>query len=195
MKIDAREWYAAQRWAIEHGVKRESHKWLNKSALQVIIGSKGVKGATQRTPRATKSRIRRDLKKDKLLIKLAVKRLKKKGEPITRQSIRETAKRILNSRLSAIAYTASVGWHNAAISFGGRGFNPDRRFKKSRARKGKGKKATAHRLVAEMTNTAPAAAKIGFAPLQASINAQAVDLKRYAEKRLAEKLAKVSARR
>ena len=86
----------------------------NKSALKVVIGSKGSKGLVQLTQRATKERIEADLLEGKRGIKVTMVWLKKKGIPRTRQAISEGYKKILAFRFRSRG-SIVAGWLASAL--------------------------------------------------------------------------------
>lgn len=89
--------------------KKHGPDVLNKSVLKVGIGSKGSAGLVQLTQKATAARMKRDLMRDKLGIKLAVIALKKKGEKPTNEAVSQMFQTILNKRTQSRAYI-SAGW-------------------------------------------------------------------------------------
>lgn len=86
---------------------------LNKAVLTVAVGSSSGFGLVQLTQKATKSRIERDLKRNKLGLKLAVRSLKKKGAKITNAAVSAEYERIRKARVQSRAYIAA-GWLHAA---------------------------------------------------------------------------------
>jgi hypothetical protein len=86
---------------------------LNKSVLKVAIGSKGSQGLVQMTKKATQARIERDLRRNKLGLKLAVIALKARKTKPTREAVKQEYERIRKSRVQSRAYIAA-GWLYAA---------------------------------------------------------------------------------
>jgi hypothetical protein len=82
---------------------------LNKSVLKVALGSKGSQGLVQMTKKALKGKIERDLKRNQLGIKLAVRWLKSQGIKPTRAEIAKAYDRILKKRIISRAYIVA-GW-------------------------------------------------------------------------------------
>ena len=117
--------------------KKEHADVLNKNSIKVLIGAKGVKGAVQLTPKATKARIRRDLNRKltswalgggthqaKLLFMEASKLLVKQGRRLKGMTLKEwntlvaaTAQRIAAARDASRAYLAA-GWLNCVRDLG-----------------------------------------------------------------------------
>lgn len=87
---------------------------VNKSVLQVTLGSGSGAGLVQLTQKATEKRIESDLKKNKLGIKLAMKWLKDQGKKITRMAVSEAFLRISVARQKSRAYIAA-GWLFSAM--------------------------------------------------------------------------------
>jgi hypothetical protein len=110
---------------------------LNRNAIKVLIGAKGVKGAVQLTRKATPARIRRDLNNQvtswalgggthstKLLWTKATKLLVKQGKRLSGRTLREwntmvsaAAKRIADARDASRAFLAA-GWLNCVRDLG-----------------------------------------------------------------------------
>lgn len=168
--------------------KKDEAEILNRAGRNVAIK------AIQRTKKASKERIKQDMLKDKRAIRQAVVALQAKGKKVTRKSVGTMARKITASRVRASGYTAGPGWSNAAKAFGGRGVKTDKRFPRSLAKHGSGKKATPRKLLAMLTNTAPAASKEGFVGLQRAINETAIDMKSHAAKKMKQTAARHSAR-
>lgn len=117
--------------------KRTGAQVVNKCALQVLIGGKGVKGAVHTTPKATKGRIRSDLNKKmtvwdfgggthqaKLLFVKASKLLKKQGHKFQNLAqwnalVSGAAQLIASKRDQSRAFLAA-GWLQAALDLGRR---------------------------------------------------------------------------
>jgi hypothetical protein len=134
----------------------------------------------QLTPRAKKEAIR--ALDPRILIAAVIK--KNPGRRFTRHELNAAAKKEKARRLASIAYTAGPGWHKAAKAFGGRGVRLQGGFARSKASGGSGSKASAARLVAQIVNAAPAAAKIGMEALQTGVNNVARDLIEYGNRKL-----------
>jgi len=104
---------------------------MNKNAIKTLIGAKGVKGAVQLTPKATRARIRSDLGKTysvdgravKLVFLLASKELKRQGigkgmsRETWRATVAATAELIFKRRDASRAFIAA-GWLNAVRDLG-----------------------------------------------------------------------------
>jgi hypothetical protein len=99
---------------------------VNKSALQITIGSGSAKGLVQLTKKATEARIRKDLGKMvsykgrkrgsrsvRLIILLATRALVKRKEKPTRMAVYSEGLRIIKARIQSRAYIAA-GWLAAA---------------------------------------------------------------------------------
>lgn len=175
--IDTRDFMEAFDFVIST-VPKDVPKYLNKKALMVIIGGKGVKGAIQRTPRASEAAIKAVPVRE--VAGTVIKRAKRKGEwPLTGAEIKLRVKREYARRASSIAYTAGPGWNNAAVALGGRGVNKQAGFGKSEASHGLGKLATVQNPIAEIVNTAPASELIGTQPLNDALRDVARDMVEY----------------
>lgn len=172
-------------------VPKDSAEILNRAGLHAVIGGKGVRGAIQRTEQADRGKILAVT--DAQLGKVVVKRAASKGERLTLSERKKRVKKERGRRLSSIAYTKGPGWHKAAKAMGGRGVRTQKGFEKSDAASGGGKKASAHALVAEIRNTAPAGEKIGFDPLNEAIDDVARDMVEHAAKKYGGTFAKVNA--
>lgn len=130
MSVNLRE-FRAQIRAVVVATGKESASVLNKNAVKVLIGAKGIKGAVHLTPKVTKGQIRRDLNKKyrtggksvKLLWILASKKLKKEGigkgmKPDQwRELVASAAERIAGARDQSRAYLAA-GWLNCLPGLG-----------------------------------------------------------------------------
>ena len=143
-------------------------KVLNRAARNALIGPSG---AIKKTPRAD-------------LGKIAAKKEAIIGHYLKKGLTYAQAVKAYNRRRSARGYTAGPGWNNAAKSLGGRGVRTKAEFPRSRAAKGKGKKASIRNLVAFMENAAPAADAIGREALQAGLDAAGKDMVSYWEKQI-----------
>ena len=183
LKLDTGRWQAALSRKIRLS-RTEGVKALNKSALQVLIGSKGYPGAMRMTPKAAAAAIRAI--PERLLYNKTWQRMKRKGIAPTRENFRIELGRVYKQRTAAAGYTAFAGWNNAALAFGGRGIGSKKQsgFGKSQASKGSGKRANQISLKAVLINTAPAANSIGVGALQQGINNQADDIDAYLARKL-----------
>lgn len=184
---------------VQSVVPRDMAEVINKGGLTAIVGSRENKyagqviGAIQRTPRADKAKIKG---LDRRIIAGAVlKRARAKGEKLTRDEINRRIKAEYGRRLRATAYTAGPGWSNAAKAFGGRGVKTQAGFGKSLAAHGSGEPASASHLVAVLTNTAPAAEKIGSQALQAALNQTAGAMVEFGQKILQKRFDKIAGRK
>lgn len=188
--LDETEWKAAAAFVIKATGKAEE-EILNRSALHAVIGGKGVRGAMQRTPKADKAKIRA-LSSAELAASVARRNHGRKFGPgeFARAIKKERARRIRSS-----GYTAFAGWSKAAQAFGGKGVRGVQSgFGQSKASRGFGSRAKSNDLVAEIANTAPAAEKIGFAPLQYALNDVARDLVEYGTRKIQQTFDKVNAK-
>jgi hypothetical protein len=166
-------------------------KILNRQALNIIKGGKGVRGVIARMPRA-------DLGKINALTPAqlagAVKR-RNGNRKMTREEWKQAIRDERNRRKKARGYTAGPGWHKAAVALGGKGVKgilPE--FPQSKAADGTAIKATPESLMALIENTAPAAALIGKQALQEAINDVARDMKQYAKRELQKTFNRFNAR-
>jgi hypothetical protein len=156
---------------------------LNRGMLVAIIGGSGVQGAMQLTPKAAKDAILST--PIKLIAGYVVN--KHKGEKMTRQQMYDYIRKEVRRRISAIGYTATVGWNNAAIAFGGRGIRSNRTTGRGFAELGSGTPSNEGmwpNFEAAAVNTAPAASVIGEQPMQEALDNAAEDMIRDAEERM-----------
>lgn len=186
-KLDTREFKAAIEFVVK-ATKKDAADVVNKAALTVIIGGKGVKGAIQRTPKASIAEINRE---SAAVLYSTIR--DNRGKHMSPEQIGIQTKAILARRRAARGYTAGPGWHEAAVALGGRGVKISERFDRSEARKGNAVKARSYSATAYITNTAPAIEDIGVRPLQDAIDDTARDMMEYANKKLAETFKKVQA--
>ncbi len=176
---------------VEKAANRSVVDSMNRAGLHTIIGSKGRKGAMQLTPQANRGAIQ-SLPLAKLR-GFVIRRAKKNGTwPLSSNEVIRQAKAEKRRRLSAIGYHAFPGYHNASLAMGGKGLRKvNKRFGKSEARYGSGKKATVFSKLAFITNTTPAIERIGFPALQKGLDNAAEDLVEYGNRKLQEQLNKV----
>ncbi len=190
-EFDLREFSEAVHFVMKHS-KKTCADIVNRQALNVIVGGKGLKGAIHRMPRADRGKINALTPKQ---LAGAVKR-KYGNRKMSREEWKEAMRAEKARRRKAIGYTAGPGWHKAAVALGGkgvrRGMLPE--FETSQAAKGTGEKATPESLIAMIENAAPAAALIGKQALQDAINATARDMKEHTAKKLQDTFNKVNAR-
>jgi len=191
-KIDTREFSSALRF-VEQATGKDGTLLLNRAALHAVIGGKGVKGAMQRTPKASKSKIQ-SVPIEALSAGVAV-RNRKRGVKMTSAQFADAVKSERARRKRSSGYTAYPGWSKAAQAFGGRGIKGVQGgFGKSQARKGYGTKAKGFNPTAEIANTAPAIEAIGKPALQAALNDVARDLVEYGTRKIQQTLNKVKAK-
>jgi len=183
VELDTTKFAAAVTYVFENSRKLVP-EIMNRGLLVAIIGGSGVDGAMQRTPKAAKESI----------LSLAIKLIagyvmnKHKGEKMTRQQMYALIDKEVKRRISAIAYTARVGWNNAAIAFGGHGIGK-RASGIGYAKEGYGIPVSEVQwpfFTAEMVNAAPAAVLIGEQPLQDALDDAAEDMVHFMEMRLQE---------
>ena len=171
LEVDTSQFNIAARYVFEE-TRKTLPDIINRAALTTLIGGRGVTGAMKRTRKASRAAIRA----------VPVERVagyvmhKHKGVKFTRIQIREIIRREYARRIAAIGYTANVGWNNAVVDLGGHGVGGSRRSSKGLATGGFGRKASPGNFSAEVVNTAPAAAMIGWQPLQEAINETARDM-------------------
>lgn len=183
--VDIRQFQDAVAF-VKKAAKKDEAIILNRAGLTCLIGGKGVKGAVQRTPRASAANIKREDVRRFILGKL-----RKLGRKVTKQTLSKLVTSEMRRRKASIAYTAGPGWHKAIVAMGGRGVKTQKGFNQSEASKGKGRKATESKLEVFLENTAPVAASIGFQPLQEALNDTARDLVEYGTRKLQETFDKV----
>lgn len=117
--------------------------------------------------------------------------LTKKGKSVKGAGIRAAAQKELNRRIASRKYIAA-GWVEAAKDMGGK---PRLRVSaRSKAAKGYGVKATRLRLEAFLFNFVPGAEKMGKEGLDKAMAWVAVDMKRYAEKKMRQTARRYSGR-
>lgn len=186
-KLDTKEFREAMATVLR--VKRyDASKYLNKVAIQVIVGSKGHPGAIKTTYRANAADIKR-LKPEQLMGG-AIKLMKTAGlwPRVSRQTINEYIERERARRIASIAYTAGPGWFPAAAQLGFQfskaRFDIQKGFLKSEASKGKARRATPSSMTSIIQNHAPAAGIVGLQGLQEAVNGQAADMRAFAAKEI-----------
>lgn len=174
----------------------------NKYALQTIIGSKGIEGAMQRTPKADRAKIQS--LDDKVISGYIARKLRRAGKlkTTTTAQFKAFVRFERQRRARAAGYTAFIGWTPAAKQFGGTGARgkgktqiDEKQFSRSEAKHGGGSKATLGHATAEFWNTAPEAEEIGTDALQAALDAQTADMLEYGTRKLQEMFDEVSARK
>jgi hypothetical protein len=145
IKVDLREFTKQMKESAKQS-KKTAKEFLNKRSIQVLIGSKGYKGAVGLTKKTTKAKIRQDLgkkygvgtqelitrgknngqlkkkitwiqKPKQLLILLAAKALKKQGIANTPSNMAAMMLRIFKARDASRAYLAA-GWLHAVRAMG-----------------------------------------------------------------------------
>lgn len=181
--------------ALEAAGGRVAVDSLNKLALQSIIGFKGGQGAMRLTKIADASKIA--AVPDSAIRAKVIRRMKAAGVLglVTKREIRKAMRAERKARQDAKGYAAFVGWNNAAKDLGGTGIKGKpkgikgitKRFAKSNAAKGSGKKATNSGFVkkATMENTVTFADKIGgTTALEQGVRNAVDDFIPYAEKQL-----------
>lgn len=185
MPIDTREFTAAMR---EYGraTKKDEAEILNRAGRNVAFR------AAQFTPQANPAKIKGDLARDNLAVKILAKRGAFRGVPNSKRA--ELVRKLEAARIRSIRYVRQ-GWANAILAFGGRPGRLGNVNSRSEAAKGYGLKASAQRLVAELANNSRGADKVGLEPLQKAIDFVAKDMLAFAQKKLAQTAAKFSARR
>jgi hypothetical protein len=167
--LDLTDFSRAVNYVFEH-----SHKTipqvLNRGALTAIIGGKGVQGAMQRTKKALREAILAVPVDQVAKMVMA----KHRGEKMSRLRVKQLIRKEYARRIASIGYTALLGWDKAAVAFGGRGIKGAHGH--GTFQFGSGKPATDSDLVAEGSNTTPAAALIGEQPMQEALNDVAEDM-------------------
>jgi len=194
-KLDTKEFFKAFEEIVKTH-KKDAPKYLNKKALNVIIGSGGHPGAVQLTPKANLKKVTRQA----IIVRVA-NRLRRQGKKLLKSASSKDSGGNgvtphefyvmvaieMGKIKSARGYTAGPGWFPAAIKLGGTGSKTgkiDSRLATSKARKGYAKKATPAHLEALLVNAAPAAHIIGKQALQKAVDGQTQDLKEYGAKEL-----------
>lgn len=171
--LDISQWTRSVEFVVQN-TRKELPDVITRSGLVTLIGGRGVKGAMQRTPRASSAAILSV--PIKAVASFVAKRLKEKGITVKRHAFALLVRKEYRRRLAASGYTAYVGWNKAAIALGGTGLHSRAASQVGFANRGYGKKATANDLRAVMVNTAPAADKIGRQALQDALNDAARDM-------------------
>lgn len=196
-KFDLRE-FAKAVDEVKRNTRKTEPEIVNRAALTVIIGGRGVRGAIQRTPRADKGKIAGV--SERQLTAAVVKKLEKKGklpmvgggkrnkrgqfQKVGGINLKAEVRKERARRMRSIAYTAGPGWDKAAQALGGRGVGKQPGFERSEAAKGSAKRATIASVAAVIENAAPAAHSIGGAALQGALDDTARDMMAYARKKL-----------
>jgi hypothetical protein len=156
--------------------------------------------AAQFTKKVTPEEIERDLRRDQIGIKLAVKQMRKTGETITRARVAQRARQLFARKKKRRGFARS-GWLAALLSLGFavRGARVSD-IQSNLTALGGGKLANAGRLIGLLENRVygriaalgrPAAQRtmrMMENALQAAVNFVARDRRQYAEKKLTEKL-------
>ena len=159
-------------------VQKSEHDLINKAGKDV-----GFRAA-QFTPRARASAISAELSKN--ANELAVKILSKRGRfrGVRIKDRKKIVRKFISARRRSAGYIRS-GWGPAIAAFGGKAtrLNP-----KSEAAKGYGRKATKHILKATLVNNAKGAEKVARKPLQRALNFVGDDMRRYAMRKMLEKV-------
>lgn len=146
--------------------------------------------AAQKTPTTRAANIRAELKSDDhLAYALTSIMLKKKGVGILKKpQFRKEVSRFISQRAASAGYIRA-GWAGAITALGG-----TYKGKKNRKNAGVGSKATVQRLIAEIINTVPGIDKVGVPALQEALRYVAADMKKYAERKMAQTAKQHSAR-
>jgi hypothetical protein len=181
LKIDAREFTAALR-EYQRATKKSEADILNRAGRNVALRS------MQFTPKAVAAKIRAELRRNKLAIRILSARRKFKGMSISDRG--HVVKKFISARVRSVRYVA-IGWAKALGQLGGRkiSVNP-----KSKAAKGYAKPATARNLATEIANNSKGADKVGVGALRDAINFVARDMRFYAERKLSLDAGKFSAK-
>jgi len=172
-EIDTRDFEKAINKVIDVTGK-DSAEILNRAGRALILGGRGFQGLIKLFPRADRAKIRA------IPLPVLAAIVHRKHGQLTRAEFIRAMKREKARRLAAVGYHAGPGWHEAARAFGGRGVRTQGGYRRSLAARGSGSRAQARRLVAEVINTAPAAAKIGGEAMRAALGNVTRDLIRYA---------------
>lgn len=201
--------------AVHQATDREMTDIINKTCKDVAYR------AASFTPKATDDQIERDLRKDKIALKMASTKLRKrigktftktvktKGGPkvktltinrITRRQIGTEARRMIARRKKRKGFARS-GWLAALVKMGGRTVRSDNRII-SKTVTGDAKPATISNLIGEVWNNvytklkgraASRTAAMMESALQKAVDFVANDMKEYAERKLTEKMVKLFA--
>lgn len=171
--IDAREFTRAVQ-LYEKATQKDEADILNRAGKNVSFR------AAQFTPKATGAKIKAELMRDKLAIRILSARRKFRG--MTMQKRSAVTRRFIAARVRSARYV-SAGWANAIAAFGGNAsrfrVNP-----KSEAAKGYGIRARANKLVAELANNARGADRVALSALQDAIDFVAKDMTSFAQRKL-----------
>jgi hypothetical protein len=184
--IDTRDFEKAIRKVIDASGK-DAADILNKAGRTLILGGRGFGGLIKLFPRADKEKIRAI--PQAVLASIVAKKFGR--GTLSRAEFGREMRKVRARRMSAVGYHAGPGWHEAARAFGGRGVRTQSGYKRSMAARGRGARALARRLVAEVVNTAPAAAKIGQDAMRKALSNTTRDLISYANRKLEQRFKRV----
>jgi hypothetical protein len=186
ISIDTRDFEKAVKKVIDASGK-DAAEILNKAGRTLILGGRGFPGLIKLFPRADKAKIRAI--PHAVLAGIVAKKFSK--GTISRAQFNREMKKVRARRLQAVGYHAGPGWNEAARAFGGRGVRTQGGYRRSLAARGRGTRAMARRLVAEVVNTAPAAARIGGDAMRQALSYTTRDLLSYAERKLQQRFKRV----
>jgi hypothetical protein len=190
LEFDMRQFRAAVRFVVDEVKARDLPETLNRAGANIVY--RAPHNVIKNTPKADVAKIRglsnEQHSRDRGHA-FPEEGHKAHGEAIQgRHALRKETSEFCQSDTRK-----GPGWHKAAVAMGGKGVRVQKGFQKAEARRGTGKKASAARLITEIVNTAPAAAKIGQKALQDAINAEARDMVAYGERKLQKTFRKVNA--
>lgn len=182
-----REFREALRLSLKLG-KRTLAEILNRWTPAVCFS------AYNRTRKADPAKIRADLKKGDLALRIIAKRARDKGETLTKEEVKKRARKMVSARVRSVRYVA-VGFLKAAQGFGAKSRVADKINPQSEAAKSYGEKATPGTLKAKLGNNSIAADSIALEALNGAILEIASKEKAYATKKLQETFNRTAGRR
>lgn len=183
--------------------KKDEAEVLNKGLTTAIIGSSKYEGIVQLTPKATRERIRADLKKNDINNRLSIVLMKREGwyagkhsREETRQKIAEISKARLAKRLKSRAYIAA-GWIKGLQDLGilgsrTKGKRETNFWQGGTAAQGYGVPATAAKLIAKVFNMSRGANKVSAVAIAKGIHNASEDMADYFRKKLGDRLRQLS---
>jgi hypothetical protein len=183
--------------------KKDEAEMLNKGLTTAIIGSSKYKGIVQLAPKATKERIRADLKEGDLNVRLAMAQLRKEGYFGTlhsraeiQQKVAQICKARIKKRLKSRAYIAA-GWIKSLQDLGilksrTKGKRETNFWAGGSAAQGYGVRATPGRLRASAFSMARGSEKVLGTLLQTAVNNACEDMKDYFRNKIAARVAQIA---
>lgn len=171
MEFDMREFTSAMK-SIQKATGKDGAEILNRAGRNIAF--KAIKYTFKTTVAEITKKLGTPAKPTGLAYGITSKAL-------GRKATKEEVGRMIKRRRSAIGYL-KAGWVQAAKDFGG---NPRVRYSgKGEAREGRGVKARATKLLAELSNTAPAIELYGKPGFEKAVEETIIDMVEHATQRL-----------